>query len=372
MTKLSLTELQELISAYVSADKIAVTDLNVTKNNIVGLADKIGKIVTIDSMFKDKLAVFDGEDLSFGKTVEEYFQDLILPEEGATPGTNDEKVTKFFSPTYRPVAYSYTLGAKKFPISKPYNNIERAVHNIGQYERVVLDITKRLFDSESSWKYGVKRQMLATLIKKCEDTETTATTFAKASSYNEGTYLKDSGSNYGVAVVKITPNTYNTYDDAVNAGAIINLKFVTTIAKPTDTASGEDFIKQLKNDVEIATDESEGYSLNGNTIGSVEDSLYLLVKQGVMPSLEVDTQAGAFHADKVALPAKHIVIKDFGDNNTGVYAMLVDVRGLRLHPGYRAVRDFENGYNDFISYFLHNEFTAFISRNTFVKIYKSE
>ena len=162
------------------------------------------------------------------------------------------------------------------------------------------------------------------------------------------------------------------FNDAVNDGAIINLKFVTTIAQPTDTASGEAFIKQLKSDVEIASDESEGYSLNGNTIGAVDDSLYLIVKQGVMPSLEVDTQAGAFHADKVALPAKHIVVKDFGDNDTGVFAMLVDVRGLKLHPGYRAVRDFENGYNDFISYFLHNEFTAFISRNTFVKIYKSE
>lgn len=371
MTKLSLTELQNLITAYVEGDNIAVTDLNVTKNNIVGLADKIGKIVTIDSNFKDKLAVFDGEDLSFGKTVEEYFQDLILPEEGATPGTNDEKVTKFFSPTYRPVSYSYTLGTKKFPISKPYNNIERAVHNIGQYERIVFDITKKLFDSETAWKYGVKRQMLSTLINKCEDAKNGATTFAKTSAYAEGAYVTDT-TNYGVVVVAITANTYNTYNDAVNAGAIINLNFVTTIAKPTDTASGEAFIKQLKGDVEIAMDESEGYSLNGNTIGAVDESLYLIIKQGVMPSLEVDTQAGAFHADKVALPAKHIVIKDFGDNNTGVYAMLVDVRGLKLHNDYRAVRNFENGYNDFISYFLHSEFTAFISRNTFVKIYKSE
>lgn len=371
MTKLSLVELQELISTYVSAGKIAVTDLFVTKNNIVGLADKIGKIVTIDSNFKDKLAVFDGEDLSFGKTVEEYFQDLILPEEGATPGTNDEKVTKFFSPTYRPVSYSYTLETKKFPISKPYNNIERSVHNIGLYERIVFDITKKLFDSETAWKYGVKRQMLATLISKCEDAETNATIFTKASSYNEGTYVKDD-TNYGVVVVAIKANTYNTYSDAVNAGAIINLNFVTTIAKPTDTASGEAFIKQLKSDVEIAMDESEGYSLNGNTIGAVDESLYLIIKQGVMPSLEVDTQAGAFHADKVALPAKHIVVKDFGNNDTGVYAMLVDVRGLKLHNDYRAVRTFENGYNDFISYFLHTEFTAFISRNTFVKIYKSE
>lgn len=371
MTKLSLTELQKLISVYVNASKIAVTNLNVTKNNIVGLADKIGKIVTIDSNFKDKLAAFDGEDLSFGKTIEEYFQDLILPEEGATPGTNDEKVTKFFSPTYRPVSYSYTLESKKFPISKPYNNIERAVHNIGQYERIVFDITKKLFDSETAWKYGVKRQMLATLISKCEDAEAKASTFTKPSTYNEGTYVKD-GTNYGVVVVAIRGDTYNTYSDAVIAGAIINLNFVTTIAKPTDTASGEAFIKQLKTDVEIAMDESEGYSLNGNTIGAVDESLYLIIKQGVMPSLEVDTQAGAFHADKVALPAKHIVVKDFGNNNTGVYAMLVDVRGLKLHNDYRAVRTFENGYNDFISYFLHTEFTAFISRNTFVKIYKSE
>ena len=70
--KLSIAQLNSVLSAYVDDQKISVASFSVTRDNTVGLLDKIGKIFTIVTNYVDKLALFDGEDLSFGKTVEEW------------------------------------------------------------------------------------------------------------------------------------------------------------------------------------------------------------------------------------------------------------------------------------------------------------
>ena len=91
--------------------------------------------------------------------------------------------------------------------------------------------------------------------------------------------------------------------------------------------------------------------------------LALYVKQGVMPSLEVDTMAGAFHLEKLSTGVDAKVIKDFGATNSKAYAILMDVRAVRLHVDYEAVRENFNGAGDFLNLFSHIETTGFISRN---------
>ena len=81
--------------------------------------------------------------------------------------------------------------------------------------------------------------------------------------------------------------------------------------------------------------------------------------------------AGAFHLDKVSVPAEQITIKDFGSDNTDVYAILLDRRMIKLHNTYEAVRENFNGAGDFLNLFYHSEDTAFISRNTFVRVYRA-
>lgn len=136
-----------------------------------------------------------------------------------------------------------------------------------------------------------------------------------------------------------------------------------------DDTTGEAFIKQLKSDVEVASDSSEGHSLNGNSLGATE-GLRLILKQGIMPSVEVDTLAGAFQLEKLALPVKVIVVKDFGSCDSDVYGMLVDVRGMRLHNTFNGTYENLNGDGAFLNIFRHTEDTAYISRNCFVKFYK--
>ena len=90
-----------------------------------------------------------------------------------------------------------------------------------------------------------------------------------------------------------------------------------------------------------------------------------------MPSLEVDTQAGAFHLDKVSIPAEVIPVPDFGSADDSIYAILVDDRMARLFPTFEFAAQQENGEAAFMNYFEHYDCTAHISNNAFIKVYKN-
>ena len=121
-SQLTLKELEAALTAYVVSNKMGNTTFSETFNNLVGLTDKVGLITTIDTDYNDRLPELDGEDLPLGKTVEEYFQDLILPV-AQDRDVDGEKALKFYAPTYRPVAWSYELGTKTIPESIPNNDI---------------------------------------------------------------------------------------------------------------------------------------------------------------------------------------------------------------------------------------------------------
>lgn len=373
MAKFSLDELKTKLAGIVTASKLSLATFNVTRDNIVGLVDKIGKIGTIDTVFSiDKLAKFDGEYLSFGKTIEDWYQDLILVSDYDSTGANALAPN---DPTYRPVYYSYTLGRKVIKTTIRNNNIERAVHNEGQFIDIVSMQAKRLDDSMAQYRYGLKREMLGVLIEMCEDEmglNTAPATFDPTTSYSTvNTLLKNNNTPtaWGILVKAYTANAAVSWAAAVAAGYIIVLDLITALAAPTDTTTSNAFIKAVKKDVEKARDISEGYSLNGNTIGAVE-GLTLILKQGVVPEIEVESLAGAFNKEQLAMPAEIITVKDFGSASADYYAVLVDSRGLRLHNTYMATRDNPNGEGDFLNLFRHTEDTAYISRNSFVKCYK--
>ena len=370
MAKLSLAELKTAVASYVDASKIAVNSFTATRNNIVGLLDKIGKIVTLDTAFYDKLPELDGEELSFGKTVEEWYQDLIMAVD-YNQDLDGSRAMKFYSPTYRPVAYNFSLGKKVIATSIPNNNIERAVHNEGQFIEIVAMMTKRLSDSKSAWKYQVKRELLGKLCTKIDAAFTGATAYTKNSTVlAEGTFYSQSSAYY-VCVVGQTAAINKDLSELVADGVVVPIILREEVAIPEDTTTGEAFIKAVKGAVEEAQDLSEGNSFNGNTLGA-EEGLVLYVKQGVMPSLEVDTMAGAFNLNQLALNVEAKVIKDFGAYNGKAYAILMDRRAVRHHIDYEAVRENFNGAGDFLNLFSHIESTGFISRNAFVRIFEDD
>ena len=377
MAKLSIVQLKSVVSLYVASNKIGVDSFSETRDNSVALLDVLGKIYTNWQNYQDKLGLFDGEDLSFGKTIEEWAQDLILPEDYDASGSG--ALSPHVS-TYRPVSFSFTLGKKTIPQTIRNNDIERAVHNIGQFEDIIVGKTKALYDSETMFRYALKRQALGVLAERCVDAmdstnadltlATEGTTISGAVDVNELVYVTATTKMY-VAVKPIASGSGLTGTTAIAGGYLVQLDLVKEIAKPVSDVTGEAFIQQVLADVEVASDFSEGHSLNGNTLGgNPEAGLVLIMKQGVMPALKVQTLAGAFHREELAIPAEIVVIPDFGDADADIYAMLVDRRIMRLHNTYRAVRENLNGQGDFLNMFYHTENTAHISRNCFVKVYE--
>lgn len=377
MAKLSIAQLNSVVANYVASNKIAVESFSETRANSVALLDTLGKIYTLWQNYGDKLSLFDGEDLSFGKTIEEWAQDLILPEDFDASGST---TLAPHESTYRPVSFSYTLGKKTIPQTIRNNDIERAVHNIAQFEEIISGKTKALYDSETMFRYALKRQALGVLIERCADAmdstnadvtlATEGTAISNAVAVNELVYVTATSKMY-VAVKPIASGSGLTGTTAIAGGYLIALDLVTSIAQPVSDVTGEAFIEQVLKDVEIASDFSEGHSLNGNTLGgNPEAGLVLVMKQGIMPSLKVQTLAGAFHREELAIPAEIVVIPNFGDANDDYYAVLVDRRIMRLHNTYRAVRENMNGQGDFLNMFYHTENTVHVSRNCFVKVYK--
>ena len=371
--KASIAEVRDYVDNLVTLTKISNTTFSATKNNIVDLIDTIGKIFTVDAcVVVDKLAKFDGEYLSFGKTIEEWQADLKMPQSYAAIA-NPEDCLKPYYNTFRPVAYSYTLGRNYIPQTFPNNDIERAVHNEGELGAVVAMLAKRLDDSVVSFRYAIKRQMIGRLIEQAvyEMDPTNATLFVYTTSYSTvNTLLKNASNVVGILVKPYVGSAESDWDGAVASGYIIPLDLVEELATPTDSTTGEAFIESLKKATEIASDISEGHSLNGNTL-SGNTGLTLLVRQGIMPSLDVNTLAGAFHLDKLDAGVDIITLPDFGDASSDYYAVLVDNRGMRLHNTYNATRENFNGLMDHLNVFRHTEDTAWISRNTFVKVWKT-
>ena len=317
MAKMTISALQTFVKNYVAAAKQAGAWAGTT-DNLYQLLDKVGQQITLDGQFIDKLPELNGNDLPLGKTIEEWFVDLILPKDYDSTGATTMAPSY---PSIEQAAYSYTLGRKVIPTTVPYDNLERAALTPADASNMIAKITQRLSDSYQLYTYAQKKQLLANVI-------------AKASA-------------------------------ATNSATLVQ-----SIAIPSDTTTSEAFIKAVKADVESASFANEGHALNNDLIGAAP-SLMLVIKKGVMPVVEVDALAGAFHAEKLALPAAIKVVDDFGDDATGVFAMLIDPRGVKLHRGYHAIRENVNGQGDFMNYFDHSENTGFISKNTFVKVYKA-
>ena len=324
MSKMTKETLDTFVKGVVAAGKQAGA-WTASTNNFISLVDKIGKQVQLNGLYNDKLPELDGDNLPLGKTVEEYFIDLTLPttySDAATEGAKDDAPAL---PSVEACAYSYTLGRQKVKTTVPYDNIERAMISDDYLSSAVVDITEKLQNSVDLTKYQMKKQLLGNAASKAIAAKTTA------------------------------PDVYKS------------------VAIPTDSNSAEAFILAAKEAAEDASFAHQGGL--GNALIGAAPELILFVRKGVMPTVAVQAMAGAFQKDELALPAKVVVVDDFGTitgetSGKKVYAIMADPRGIKLHEGYNATRARENADGDFINYVKHFEETGFISKYTFLRVFE--
>lgn len=328
MAKMTLESLKAFATSYVAAAQQAGA-WQETHNNLYKVLDKVGKMITLDGEFQDSLPELSGDDLPLGKTIEEYFIDLTMPVDFKAPDNSGtgyaEAALKPYLPDTEEPCYSYSLGRKVLPTTIPYDNVERGAINAEAAGNMIAKVTEKFADSGSLYRFALKKQLIGNMITK-----------------------------------------------AIEADAAAG-KIVSTIAVPTDTATGEAFIKEVKTIKENLEFANEGNCLSKTLIGKTpESNLILYVKKGVLPSLEVDTLTGAYHLDKIAMPCRVKVVDDFGSADEKVFAVMLDSRGVKLHKDYLTTKPQENAFSDFVNLFEHSEYTGFISKFTAVHVFKAE
>lgn len=273
-------------------------------NDTTGLVEKCMDQICLNQVFADKLPELDGDEKEFGAYIEEYNFSLLTPK--AAPVVEDGKTygIPYIAPALQGTFHSWKLPEYIIAGSTSYNKYKSSMKDAGAYAAFVSGVLKQMVDSYNQTRYEEKKALLD--------------------------------------------------------WAAANVATSKTVAKPTDTESGEGFIKAIKNAVEEASF-ARDITIGDKTVtlGSAEGFTLYLTKE-IQASLSVDTLAGAFHAENLALPCAVKVV----DSATigGAYAMLVDNRAIKLFPNRNTVGEDFNAYHDFVTMSRHVIDTPFVSK----------
>ena len=316
MADFTIAALEQAAKNYVDATKQLQGTFTPTVDDFTKTVCKIGEMKTLYLPHVDKLPEMNGDNLPFGETIEEFMVNDFLPEtftyvDGA-PKKNAKRAT------FAEAVYSYALPEQLWELGVPRSQFQRVSLGQRSFTDLVSSTLMTLDSSANAWNYAAKRRLLG-----------------------------------------------NAAKAAVTAG------LVSTKAKPDNTADGEQFIKEVKKCVEIASDMNDS-NLAKHTAAAAP-SLTLYIKQGVIPSLEVDTMAGAFNKAELAIPAKVKTVLDFGEYDTedkSVYAILVDDRGIKLHDDILMVTSDYDGRMNQDNFYRHQKQTGFISKYGYIHVFK--
>ena len=313
---LTIQTLKNAAAAYVDATKQLQSKFVPTVDDFTKTVCKIGEMTTLYLPHVDKLPELSGDNLPFGETIEEFMVNDFLPSDFSyQDGAPKKNATRA---TFAEAVYSYPMKEQLWELGVPRNQFRRVSLGERSFGDLIASTLSTLDSSANAWNYAAKRQLLG--------------------------------------------------NAALEAAKIPNL--TTAIAKPVDTATGEAFIKAVKECVEVASDMNAG-NLAQHTAAAAP-SLTLYIMQGVMPSIEVDTMAGAFNEAKLAIPATVKTVLDFGTaSDSGVYAILVDNRAIKLHDDILTVTSDYEGRMDQDNFYRHQKKTGFISKYGYIHVFKA-
>lgn len=359
----TIDSLADIITKALAESKIS-TDFEAIITNSAGLIDKIGKQTTFEYDSTPELTWMDGERLELGRTIEEFEKDFPMPmKEGADTSTD----TPYFS-TYRKPSYSYAMKPKNWRVSYDYDDLQVAFINQGGLSR---EIAKIQIDTEVSvidYRNQVKKSLLGAFAMRAKKALDNAKTYAPTTAYEIGEYVKN-GTNYAVVFQK-KDTTSKTWDVAVKEGIIVPVHYVSTLAMPVDTETATKAIKEFKGKVIEAT-RRNAENLNGSFMPSIKKGLLkLVILESAIPSVDVDAMAGAFNPDKLGLGIDIETVETFGEeaDKAGIWAILLDSRGAKLHPCYDRTVAVQN-INHFMTWDRKTVDTGFYGANTYIHVF---
>lgn len=301
-----IENIKTFVTSVLTEAKIAqdASAFQAVVNDTTGLVEKCMDQICLEQLYTDKLPELDGDEKEFGAYVEEYGMGLLLPKTATSLVDGESYGIPYIAPAMQGTYHSWKLPEYIVAGSTSYQKYKSSMKDATAYSNYVANVIKQMVDSYNQTRFEEKKQLLGWAAE-------------------------------NVAVSK-------------------------TVAKPTNTETGEAFIKAVKDAVEeasFARDVTIG--AKSFTLGGAEN-FTLYITKGVKSVLDVNTLAGAFNGDALALPCKIKVVDDLGSSNA--WAMLVDNRAIKLFPNRNTVAEDINGYHDFVTMSRHVIDTPFVSK----------
>lgn len=306
----NISNIKTFVAGVLQDAKIAQSAENFTAviNDTTGLVEKCMDQICLNQLFTDKLPELDGDEKEFGAYVEEYGMGLLVPKAATSLVDGQSYGVPYYAPAVQGTFHSWKLPEYIVAGSTSYNKYKSSMKSPEAYASFVSSVLKQMIDSYNQARYEEKKELLG--------------------------------------------------------WAANNVAVKQVLAKPVDTVSGEAFIKAVKNiaeDASFARDITVGDKTI--TLGAAE-GLTLYLNKGIMSSLEVDTLAGAFNKEDLAMPVT-IKVVDFGATGMGTnqaYGLIVDNRAIKLFPNRNTVGEDVNAYHDFVTVSRHVIDTPFVSK----------
>lgn len=322
--KATIATVAKFAKDYANANKSGNTTFTLTKNELVGAVDKIGEMVTIKGSYDDDLMWMDGNNLANGRIIEEYFRAIAKASlyEGADKEGPKVNVPEFIP--YEKCAYSYALQRVKFKSSTQGDALASACINQAAFADLVAGESQEISDQKSFYKFNIKKAALANVISKA----------------------------------RAATNAANMVETVKNPDAMT-----------ADEA--ETFITNLKTYAKKIRFANEGNNLGNCLIGGMKDvKPRLVVKVGVLDTLDKLAKAGAFHDEYFDLTQRYDIdeVDDFG-SDTKAIAMVVDPRSIKIKPYVDRTYSYVNGDGDFMSTVNHFGVTIYTSLYTAVHVF---
>ena len=306
----NISNIKTFVAGVLQDAKIAESAENFTAviNDTTGLVEKCMDQICLNQLFTDKLPELDGDEKEFGAYVEEYGMGLLVPKAATKLVDGQSYGVPYYAPVVQGTFHSWKLPEYIVAGSTSYNKYKSSMKSPGAYASFVSNVLKQMIDSYNQARYEEKKELLS--------------------------------------------------------WAANNVATKTVIAKPISTETGEAFIKKVKDIAEEASF-ARDITVGAKTItlGAAE-GLTLYLNKGIMSSLEVDTLAGAFNKEDLAMPVT-IKVVDFGANGMGTnkaYGLIVDNRAIKLFPNRNTVGEDVNAYHDFVTVSRHVIDTPFVSK----------
>ena len=360
--------LKGIISSALAATDVMNTTFSATIDNTANAVGKCADQIIIGGVFEDEFPELDGGDRPYGSYIEEMkaipARSYAVSRSGAGSAEYAPVDIGFTLP-----AYDYVIDEREFPITQRGNDFQAVSKDAAKYAEFLTFHSWALASGVTLYKNELKREMLGVLAKAADDVMGTSTAWATSTAYKQGDYVAQSSKVY----VCIQDHTSGTFATDLADGYWVEENLSAEVAKPVDSSTGEAFIIAAKNAVSNAMHiETEGNSLNGVMLGRVPtDTLVLYILDDPKHNLDVKTIAGAFHEGKLDVNVKVKGVSSFGNKcPSDVYAILVDTRGVKLCPHVSFTMQSPYARSGWITISRHEQPLPFVSRNTFVKIFK--